>query len=82
MDNNKILRQIYYSEDGFDSKAVTLRKAKQIIPSITKEDVDAWFENQESQQLNRKTFIIAMLRITSYNNYMLISQILDKVLTI
>ena len=27
MDNNKILRQIYYSEDGFDSKAVTLRKA-------------------------------------------------------
>ena len=60
MDKEKILRQIYYSEDGFDSKAVTLKKAKVINPSITKQDVDAWFEKQESQQLKRKSF---------YNSY-------------
>jgi hypothetical protein len=57
---DKILRQIYYSEDGFDSKVVTLKKAKAIEPSISKQDVDAWFEKQESQQLKRKSF---------YNSY-------------
>ena len=60
MESDKILRQIYYSESGFDSKAVTLKKAKAIEPSISKQDVDKWFEKQESQQLKRKTF---------YNSY-------------
>ena len=60
MEKEKILRQIFYSEDGFDSKAITLKKAKAIIPSITKQDVDTWFEKQSSQQLKRKTF---------YNSY-------------
>ena len=53
---DKILRQIYYSESGFDSKAVTLKKAKAIQPDITKQDVDIWLEKQESQQLKRKSF--------------------------
>ena len=60
MEKEKILRKIYYSEDGFDSKAITLKKAKSMIPSITKQDVDAWFEKQSSQQLKRKAF---------YNSY-------------
>lgn len=60
MEKDKILRQIYYSESGFDSKAITLKKAKAIEPSITKEDVDTWFEKQVSQQLKRKSF---------YNSY-------------
>lgn len=60
MENDKILRQIFYSEDGFDSKAITLKKAKAINPSITKQEVDAWFEKQESQQLKRRSF---------YNSY-------------
>ena len=60
MDKDRILRQIYYSESGFDSKIVTLKKAKAIEPSITKQDVDTWFEKQESQQLKRKSF---------YNSY-------------
>ncbi len=60
MEIDRILRQIYYSESGFDSKAVTLKKAKKIKPSISKQDVDKWFEKQESQQLKRKTF---------YNSY-------------
>ena len=60
MESDKILRQIYYSESGFDSKTVTLQKAKAIEPSISKQDVDKWFEKQESQQLKRKTF---------YNSY-------------
>ena len=60
MDKDKILRQIFYSEDGFDSKAITLKTARVINPSITKQDVDAWFEKQESQQLKRKSF---------YNSY-------------
>ena len=55
-----MLRQIYYSEDGFDSKAITLKEAKAIIPGITKQVVDAWFEKQESQLLKRKSF---------YNSY-------------
>ena len=53
MESDKILRQIYYSESGFDSKTVTLKKAKAIEPSISKQDVDKWFEKQESQQLVR-----------------------------
>lgn len=36
METEKLLRQIYYSDDRCDSKAVTLKKAKSIIPSITK----------------------------------------------
>ena len=28
MEKEKILRQLYYSEDGLDSKAVTYKKAK------------------------------------------------------
>ena len=54
------MRHIYYSEDGFDSEAVTVKKARLIQPDITKQDVDAWFEKQESQQLKRTPF---------YNSY-------------
>ena len=82
MATDKILRQIYYSEDGFDSKAVTLKKARLIQPDIIKQDVDAWFEKQESQQLNDNLFIIAMWQITSCNRYTPISLILDKVVRI
>ena len=60
MEKDKTLRQIYCSEDGFDSKAVTLKKARLIQPDITKQDVDAWFEKQESQQFKRTSF---------YNSY-------------
>jgi len=54
MEKEKILKQIYYSEDGFNSKAVTLKKARVIHPGITKQDVEAWFKKQESQQFKRK----------------------------
>ena len=60
MEKEKVLRQIYYDESGFDSKAVTYRKAKKIIPDITQKFVNEWFEKQESQQLKRKNF---------YNSY-------------
>ena len=50
METSKVLRQIYYSDDGFDSKAITYKKAKQIIPTITQKHVNEWFEKQESQQ--------------------------------
>jgi hypothetical protein len=42
----KILRQIYYSQDGFDSKHVTYKKAREIMPSITQQQVNDWFTKQ------------------------------------
>ena len=60
MDKYEILRHFFYSENGFDSNAVTLNKAKAVHPGITKQDVDTWLENQKSQQLKRKSF---------YNDY-------------
>ncbi len=56
VDTDKILRQIYYSQDGFDSKHVTYKKAKEIVPSITQQQVNEWFNKQESQQLKAKPF--------------------------
>ena len=53
-DAEKILRQIYYSQDGFDSKHVTYKKAREIMPSITQQQVNDWFTKQESQQLKTK----------------------------
>ena len=51
MERDRILRQIYYSEDGFDSKYITWKKAKQLIPNITQTEVNEWFAKQEGQQL-------------------------------
>ena len=56
MAKDQISRHIAYSEDGFDRKAVTSRTAKAIEPGIRKQDAEAWFEKQESQQLRRKSF--------------------------
>ena len=56
MEKDTILRQVYYSENGFDSKAVTLKKAKAVHPGITKQFVDTWFQKQESRQLKRISF--------------------------
>ena len=57
METNKVLRQIYYSDDGFDSKTITYKKAKQIIPTITQKEVNDWFEKQESHQLKRNNIL-------------------------
>jgi len=51
---SSILRQIYYSDDGFDSKLVTFKKAKEIIPNITQKEVNDWFDKQSSYQLKAK----------------------------
>jgi glycerol-3-phosphate cytidylyltransferase-like family protein len=40
----QIIKEAYYSDDGYGSQAVTLKDAKQKDPTITKDDVKQWFD--------------------------------------
>ena len=41
-DNDTILRQIWYSEDGFGSQKQTYDEAKKLITNITMNEVKTW----------------------------------------
>ena len=49
-DKEKILRKIYYNEDGFGSEYETYKDAKKILNSITLEDTKKWLEKQKVRQ--------------------------------
>ena len=52
-----IISNIYYDiEDGYSSKAQTLKDAQKVSPSITKEDVDKWFAKQPNKQIKKYRF--------------------------
>ncbi len=40
----QIIKEAYYSDQGYGSQAVTLKDAKQKDPTITKDDVKQWFD--------------------------------------
>ncbi len=56
----KILRQIYYNEDGFGSIKETYQEAKKQLNSITYEDTKRWMDKQKTKQ--RKGY-------RGFNNY-------------
>lgn len=49
-DKNKIIRQVYYDEQGFGSIASTYQDAKKILNTITYNDVKDFLERQKSRQ--------------------------------
>ena len=49
-DKEKILRKVYYSEDGFGSIYETYKDAKKQLNSITLEDTKKWLEKQKGRQ--------------------------------
>ena len=52
-----LLRQIWYSEDGFESQKKTYDKAKKIMPNITMNEVKIWLGKQKMVQTRGfKTF--------------------------
>ena len=56
-DNDTILRQIWYSEDGFGSQKQTYDEAKKLIPNITMNEVKTWLGKQQMVQTRGfKTF--------------------------
>ena len=56
-DNDTILRQIWYSEDGFGSQKQTYDEAKKLIPNITMNELKTWLGKQQMVQTRGfKTF--------------------------
>ena len=56
-DKETILRQIWYSEDGFGSQKKTYDEAKKLIPNITMNEVKIWLGKQKMIQTRGfKTF--------------------------
>ena len=54
--HDALLRSLYYSLDSssaFSGKANVYKKAKKILPSITKRDVDAWFSKELAYTLHK-----------------------------
>ena len=49
-DKERIIRQIYYDQDGFDSTYKTYQKAKAILNNITLEDVKSFLSKQKINQ--------------------------------
>ena len=49
-DKEKMLRKIYYSEDGFGSINETYKEAKKQLNTITLEDTKTWLEKQKGRQ--------------------------------
>ena len=49
-DKEALLRQIWYSEDGFGSQQKTYNDAKKIIPNITMNEVKTWLNKQKMVQ--------------------------------
>ena len=49
-DKEKILRKVYYNEDGFGSIYETYKDAKKQLNSITLEDTKKWLEKQKGRQ--------------------------------
>ena len=49
-DNDTILRQIWYHEDGFGSQKQTYDEAKQLIPNITMNEVKTWLGQNGSNK--------------------------------
>jgi hypothetical protein len=50
-DTDKLLRQIYYSETGFQGITDTYKEAKKLIPSITTKQVKTYLDKQQLRQL-------------------------------
>ena len=56
-DRELILRQIWYSEDGFGSQKKLYDDAKKLIPNITHNEVKTWLGKQKMVQTRGfKTF--------------------------
>jgi len=49
-DKEKILRKVYYNEDGFGSINETYKEAKKQLNTITIEDTKTWLEKQKGRQ--------------------------------
>ena len=49
-DKERILRKVYYNEDGFGSIYETYKDAKKQLNSITLEDTKKWLEKQKGRQ--------------------------------
>ena len=60
-DKEKVLRKVYYSEDGFGSIYETYKDAKKQLNSITLEDTKKWLENKKEDKLNHIKVLILML---------------------
>lgn len=41
---NDIIKDVYYADNGYGSQAVTLKDAREKDPTITKDDVKQWFD--------------------------------------
>ena len=49
-----IINKIYFDRSGFGSVATTYRDAKKKEPSITLDDVKAWFKNNVEQKRKQR----------------------------
>ncbi len=50
-----ILRQVYYNESGFGGIVETYKEAKNILNTITLDDVEEFLEKQKTRQIKGYT---------------------------
>ena len=63
-EKEQVIRTIYYDDDGFDNIKTTYEKSKNVLPSITLDDVKQFLSKQKIRQKK----IIAVLTVMSQTN--------------
>ena len=63
-EKEQVIRTIYYDDDGFDNIKTTYEKSKNVLPSITLDDVKQFLSKQKFDQKK----IIAVLTVMSQKN--------------